>query len=184
MWEFDIGEFEHAQNRLPHRLYISKSFTYGGRETAYRFGWKRLEAGALKELVKESGELVLHETDTGIQQIKAKFVEDGRRITHLHIQRWNTRTGNPMGHQVVLYGEQITRLAEFLDSIRRLEIKGTGGFNANESDLHLVHLPDAAARKTLEEHPALVAEFARSRITTEDVVALAHPWAQTQRCVA
>ena len=174
MREIDPEEFEHAQNRRPHRLYISKRFGFEGRYTAYRFAWKRFEVGPLKELVKEGDEFVLHETQTGVQQVKARFVEDGRGITHLHIQRWSTKTGNPIGEQVVLYGEQITRLMTFLDNIRRVEIPGPAKFNVNEADLRLVHVPDAAARRLLEDRPDLVAEFARREITTEDVVALAY----------
>lgn len=75
---------------------------------------------------------------------------------------------------MVLYGEQITKLMSFLDSIRRVEIPGPAKFNVNEADLRLVHMPDAAARKLLKDRPDLVAEFARSEITTEDVVALAY----------
>lgn len=174
MQEMDPKELEHAQNRRPHRLYISKRFGFPGRDTVYRFGWKRFEVGPLKELVKEGDEYVLHETQTGIQQIKARFVEDGRGITHLHIQRWSTKSGNPIGDQVVLYGEQIAKLMKFLDDIRRVEIPGREKFNVDEADLRLVHMPDAAARKLLEERPDIVAEFARSEITTEDVVALAY----------
>ena len=174
MSEIDFQEFKHAKNRLPHRLYISKSFSYPGKETAVRYGWKRFEVGPLKELVKNGDEFVLHETDTGIQQIKAKFIEDGRGITHLHIQRWSTKTGNPMGDQVVLYGEQITKLLEFVENIRRLEIPGPAKFKGNEADLSLVHMPDDEARRLLKDRPELVAEFARSQITTEDVVALAY----------
>jgi hypothetical protein len=174
MPEFDLDEFEHAQNRVPHRLYISKSFNFRDQDTIYRNAWKRLEGSPLKELVKNGDEFVLHETGTGFQQIKARFIEDGRGITHLHIQRWNTRSGNPTGEQVVLYGPQITRLIEFLDNIRLLEIPSPAKFSPNESDLRLVHLPDAAALKVLEDHPKLVAEFVRNQITTEDVVALAY----------
>lgn len=174
MREVDLGEFEPAQNRVPHRLYISKSFNFKDGGTVYRNAWKRLEGGLLKELVRNGDEFVLHETGTGFQQIKARFIEDGRGITHLHIQRWNTKSGNPIGQQVVLYGTQITRLIEFLDNIRLLEIQSQAKFSPNESDLRLVHLPDAAALKVLKDHPELVAEFARNQITTEDVVALAY----------
>ncbi|SFD36587.1 Shedu immune nuclease family protein [Tropicimonas isoalkanivorans] len=173
MSEIDFREFEDAQKRDPRRLYISKRFSYPGNETDIRYGRKRFEAGPLKELVKSGDEFVLHETDTGIQQIKAKFFEDERRISHLHIQRWSTKTGNPMGDQVVLYGEQISKLVEFLESIRRLEIPSPAKFNVNEDDLRLVYMPDDEARRLLRDRPDLVAEFARSQITSEDVVALA-----------
>lgn len=174
MPEIDLEELKHAGRRLPHRLYISKAFSFSGKTTTYRNAWKRLEDGPLKELTRDGDEFVLHETATGSQQIKARFIEDGRGITHLHIQKWSTKTGNQIGDQVVLYGEQITRLIEFLDSIRRLDIPGPEKFIANEADLRLVHMPEAETRKVFEEHPHLVAEFARSQLTTEDVVALAY----------
>jgi len=174
MSEIDFEEYDYARGRLPHRLYISKVLPYYGDTTIRRYAWKRLEEGPLKELVKVGDEFVLHQTDTGIQQIRAKFIEDGRGISHLHIQRWSTKTGNPIGEQFILYGQQITRLIEFLDNIRRLEIPTSEKFTVDESDLRLVHLPEAETRKVLENHPELVAEFARSKLTTEDVVALAY----------
>lgn len=174
MSQTDFEEFEYAKNRLPDRLYISREFSYPNKTRIYRNAWKRLEDGPLKEIVREGKQLVLHETDTGIHQIKARFVEDSRGITHLHIQKWSTRTGNQLGEQVVLYGEQITRLVEFLDNIRRVEIPDPGKFNVDERNLRLVHLPEAETRKLFAEYPELVAEFARSKITTEDIVALAY----------
>ena len=174
MPEVDFAEFDYAQSRVPHRLYVSASFAFPGKNTVYRNAWKRLEAGPLKEYFKKGDEIILHETGSGFQQIKARFIEDGREITHLHIQRWSTKTGNPVGDQVVLYGEQVTRLIEFLDNIRRLEIPNSTKFNVNESDLRLVHMTNAEALRHFESQPELVAEFARSRITTEDIVALAY----------
>lgn len=73
MPEIDFEEFKHANGRLPHRLYVSKAFSYPGKTTIRRNAWKRLEDGPLKELVRDGEEFVLHETDTGIQQIKARF---------------------------------------------------------------------------------------------------------------
>lgn len=128
----------------------------------------------MPSILKENGEAVLHTTGTGIQQIKAKFLEDGRGVSHLWVQRWNTKSDNPMGEQMVLYGEQISALMEFLSGITKLEIPHDQKFNRDFKDLSLVHLPDADARKVLEQNPELVAEFARSEITSEDVVALAY----------
>ncbi len=79
-----------------------------------------------------------------------------------------------MGEQVVIYGKEIPELIEFLQVIKNLEIPDENKFNRNFEDLRLIHLPDADARKVLANHPDLVAEFARSQITTEDVIALAY----------
>jgi len=174
MPEVDFEEFEYADKRVPHKFYVSRSFSFPGKATVYRYAWKKLEDSPLKEIVKDVDEIVLHETATGIHQFKARFIEDSRGITHLHIQKWNTRSGNPIGEQVVLYGEQISKLIDFLEKIPILEIPGPDKFKPNEADLRLVSMPDAAAFRLLEERPELVAEFARNRITTEDVVALAY----------
>ena len=71
----------------------------------------------MPEIVKDKDELILRTTATGIQQVKAKFLEDDRRISHLWFQRWNTKTDYPMGEQVVLYGDEIPKLMEFLSGL-------------------------------------------------------------------
>jgi len=113
------------------------------------------------EVVKENGELVIRTSTSGTRQVKVKFIEDDRRISHLWFQKWNTNTGTPMGEQVVIYGREIPKLMEFLRVIEKLEIPDERTFNREFDDLRLVHLPDAEARKVLEENPDLVAEFAR-----------------------
>ncbi|MBC56233.1 MAG: hypothetical protein CL814_04790 [Confluentimicrobium sp.] len=124
--------------------------------------------------MKENNEYVIRTSTSGTRQVKVKFIEDDRQITHLWFQKWDTDKGTPTGEQVVIYGHEITELIEFLQVIEKLEIPDEKTFNREFADLRLVHLPDADARKVLEEHPALVAEFARSKITTQDVIALAY----------
>ena len=167
-------DYEYAKDRVPDRFYISKRFKHPKKDIFLRFGHRVFKDEEMPEILKENDEFVLHTTGTGIQQIKAKFLEDRRHISHLWIQRWNTKTGNPIDQQMVLYGEQISALKEFLDAIEKIEIPTDETFNRDFKNLRLVHLPDADARKVLEENPDLVAEFARSNITSEDVVALAY----------
>lgn len=124
--------------------------------------------------MNEKDEYVIRTSPTGTRQVKVKFVEDDRRISHLWFQKWNAAKGTPMGEQVVIYGKEIPELIEFLQVIQKLEIPDENTFNRDFEDLRLVHLPDDQARKVLEEHPDLVAEFARNKITTQDVVALAY----------
>ncbi len=174
MPQISFEELEYAKNRNPNRLYFSKRFKHEGKETNYRYGYQRFEVGALKELVRDGDEFVLHETATGIQQIKAKFKEDGRGLTHLHIQRWGTKTGNPIGEQIVLYDEQISKLLELVERIRSMEFSGPAKIDVGEADLCPANMQEDAARQLLLDRPDLVAEFARNQFTTEDVVALAY----------
>ena len=176
-----FDEYGYALGRLATRLYISKAIRFSEHGSIFRYGWKRLEEGPLKEVVKIGDEFVLRETATGIHQFKAKFIEDSRHITHLHIQKWNTRTGKPIGEQVVLYGDQIDNLINFIKNIRRVEIPGDEGVTEDEANLRLVRLPDAKVQTILEERPELIAQFVRNQITTEDVVALAYRRKQLSR---
>lgn len=124
--------------------------------------------------MKENSEFIIRTSATGTRQVKVKFIEDDRRVSHLWFQKWNTNSDTPMGEQVVIYGKEIPELIEFLQVIEKLEIPDESTFNRDFDDLRLVHLPDADAQKVLEDHPELVAEFARSQITTQDVIALAY----------
>jgi len=124
--------------------------------------------------VKENDEYLIRTSATGTRQVKVKFIEDDRRVSHLWFQKWNTQNDTPIGEQVVIYGEEIPELIEFLQVIENLEIPDENKFNRKFEDLRLIHLPDADARMVLANHPELVAEFARSQITTQDVIALAY----------
>lgn len=171
----ETGEdYEYAKARLPGRLYVSKRFRFKPEEPYIRFGHRAFPSDAMPVLVKEHEEIILRTTSKGVQQVKAKFVEDDRSIPLLWFQRWSVAKGWPIGEQVVFVGSEIPRLIEFLNSIAKLHIPHEGTFNVDFADLRLVHLPDEDARRVLEEHPNLVAEFARSKITTEDIVALAY----------
>ncbi|MEM6932225.1 MAG: Shedu immune nuclease family protein [Pseudomonadota bacterium] len=125
-------------------------------------------------MIEENREYVIRSSNKGLRQVKAKFIEDNRRISYLWLQTWNTNRGTPTGQQFVLYGKEIPKLMEFLTVLKKLEIPDENAFIGDFDDLRLVHLPDADARKVLEDNPDLVAEFARSQITTQDVIALAY----------
>lgn len=172
-------DYQYAKGRSPDRLHISKRFAHPKGVGYQRFGHRVLNEDGYVEMVREGEEMVLRETPSGKQQVKAKFLEDnGRRISHLWIQRWNTTTGYPIGEQVVLYGDEIRRLKEFLAGVKMLDIPHDGTFNVDYDDLRLVRAPDAEANRVMESRPDLVAEFARNNITAEDIVALGYRRAQ------
>lgn len=171
-------DYRYAKGRSPDRLHISKRFPHPKGDKYQRFVCRVVNEEGFDEIVREGDELVLRETPSGKQQVKAKFLEDSRGISHLWIQKWNTTTGYPIGEQVVLHGEAIRRLKEFLTGIKMIDIPHDGTFNTDYDDLRLVRAPDAETNAVLESHPDLVAEFARNNITTEDIVALGYRRAQ------
>lgn len=169
-----FSDYKYAKDRRASLYYISKRFSFEGRQASWRFGHRVFSNKEVPEVVKENDEYVIRTSATGTRQVKVKFIEDDRRVSHLWFQKWNTNNDTPMGEQVVIYGKEIPELIEFLQVIKNLEIPDENKFNRNFEDLRLIHLPDADARKVLANHPDLVAEFARSQITTEDVIALAY----------
>lgn len=172
-------DYEYAKGRSPDRLHISKRFPHPKGVGYQRFGHRVLNDKGYVWMVREGKEMVLRETLSGKQQVKAKFFEDGdRHISHLWIQRWNTTTGYPIGEQVVLHGDEIRRLKEFLAGVKMLDIPHDGTFNVDYDDLRLVRAPDAEANRVIESRPDLVAEFVRNNITAEDIVALGYRRAQ------
>ncbi|MEM1289243.1 MAG: Shedu immune nuclease family protein [Pseudomonadota bacterium] len=167
-------DYSHAMRRVEDRLYISRRLPYPKEGPSARFANRLLSNSVMNEVIYEKDEAVFFTTRTGAQQIKAKFFEDGRGISHLWVQRWNTATEKPTGEQLFLRGEQIEKLMEFLEALRRVEIPSQETFNRDFSDYKLVHRADEAALSALEQHPELVAEFARNQVTSEDIVALAY----------
>ena len=56
--------------------------------------------------MKENDEYLIRTSATGTRQVKVKFIEDDRRVSHLWFQKWNTQNDTPIGEQVVIYGEE------------------------------------------------------------------------------
>ena len=169
-----FSDYQYAKDRLASRYYISKRFALPWSNKVWRYGHRVFSNGETPEVIKEGAEYMIRSSPKGTRQAKVKFIEDDRGISHLWFQKWNTESGSPMGEQFVIYGAEIPELIEFLQLIKQLEIPDEKKFNREFGDLKLVHLPDTEARRVLEDHPDLVAEFARSQITTEDVIALAY----------
>ena len=95
--------------------------------------------------LRTASEVILRTTGKGVQQIRAKFLEDDRRIQTLWFQRWNVEKGWPIGQQqITLIGSEIPRLIEFLNSISTVHIPGEGTFNVDFGKQ--VPVPAEAAR--------------------------------------
>ena len=100
-------DFEYAKARVPGRLYVSKRFRYKSDGPDCRLGHRALPSDDLPVLVKELDQVVLRTTGEGVQQVRAKFLEDDRRIHTLWLQRWNVEKGWPIGqHQIALIGSE------------------------------------------------------------------------------
>jgi hypothetical protein len=167
-------DYEYAKERKLDRLYISAQFLHPSRGDYWRFAHRVFPERMMSEVIKEKDEAILRTTTKGFQQVKVKFCEDDRRVSHLWLQKWHTKNDNPVGEQFILYKDEISALTEFLLSIARVHIPHEKTFNVNFDDLRLVYMPDNEVKSVIERNPRLVAEFARSGITNEDIIALGY----------
>ena len=174
-------DYQYAKDRLPGRLYVSEQFRDKGTGEDAGFAHRVFPNDELLSIVKEHGEVILRSTFSGLQQVKVKFLENGRKVPIIWFQRWNVHNGWPIGHEVTFYGSEIPRLLEFLWSIEKVHLPGPEQFNRDYADLRLVHMPEEDARQLLTKHPTLIAELARTQVTTEEITALGFRRAQLER---
>lgn len=174
-------DYQYAKDRLPGRLYVSEQFKDKETGEDARFAHRVFPNDELLSIVKEQGEVILRSTYSGLQQVKVKFLENGRKVPIMWFQRWNVNKGWPIGHEVTFYGSEIPRLLEFLWSIEKVHLPGPERFNRDYTDLRLVHMPEEDARQLLTKHPTLIAELARTQVTTEEITALGFRRAQLER---
>lgn len=66
-------DYHYAKGRSPGRLYTSKRFTIPKGDRFQRYGHRVLADEGFTEVLREGNEIVLRETLTGKQQVKAKF---------------------------------------------------------------------------------------------------------------
>lgn len=104
-----IGENKEVDGRLVNRRVRAVSMKLG-LSSDLRMK-KRIEA-------KEGIEVHLKTTDKADQEIKAYFYEDSKNVQTLTVQRWMVKSGNPHKESMVLYGEQLDLLLQFVKAFR------------------------------------------------------------------
>lgn len=123
---------------------------------------------------KEKGEVVLRHKEGAATCIKAKFLEDDKKLTVLTIQKFKTDTNEPYGSGFSFVGDEIGRLIEFIDQIRAIDLGDGRPRQLPDAELRRLALNSAQASALLEENQDLFAELVRSSVTSQDVVAVAY----------
>jgi len=108
-----IGEDKEVDGRLVNRRVRAVSMKLG-LSSDLRMK-KRIET-------KEGIEVHLKTTDKADQEIKAYFYEDSKNVQTLTVQRWMVKSGNPHKESMVLYGEQLDVLLQFVKAFRGVPV--------------------------------------------------------------
>lgn len=126
------------------------------------------------EYGKEKGEVVLRHKEGAATCIKAKFMEDSKGLTVLTIQKFRPESNEPYGSGFSFVGEEISRLLEFIDQIRSIDLGDGQSRRIPDVELKRLALNSAQAKALMSENQDLFAELVRSSVTSQDVVAVAY----------
>ncbi|WP_298244274.1 Shedu immune nuclease family protein [uncultured Bradyrhizobium sp.] len=153
------------------KTYVGPSFpTLSGQRLRIANKYIDGEGGYEFALVKD--EIVLRTTRGGRFQIKATFVEDDRSFRTVTNKKF-TNNGRGREHFTLLPGE-IATLLKFLSNIKRVHFPNEGKINITDADLEKLLLNPIQVKRLARDNQELLAAFARTEITSEDIVALGH----------
>jgi Domain of unknown function (DUF4263) len=174
------NDYEIHSNKRPDRNYFSKSFS-GTSNRRMRFASKVLDCPEQHHYAMEKGQLVIRVTDSGRQELVARFYEDDRSIAGLIIQRYATKTGKPLKEKCSFVDKEIIKLRDFLNTLPLVQFPDDQKFNVSDDQLQQMLLSPEQIRAAMTLNPELIAELARTEITHADVVALAYRRKQLER---
>jgi hypothetical protein len=174
-------------NKIPGRIYGSKSFEIKGQTTAEgqpEQAPRRARyldrvfpdvEGEVLGIVKH--ELVLRTTPTGKRQIKLYVVEDPRRIRSLVLQNFNMRDGGDIPSKNThfsLYGQEIDDLLEIASLAREGDFQVSGKFRIGVNQLQRLDITPEAVRALLGSNTRIIESVLRDEVTAKDIVAVAY----------
>lgn len=186
--EFYVG------NKVPGRIYGSKSFEMKGRTAAEgqpEQPPKRARyldrvfpdvEGEVLGVVKH--ELVLRTTPTGKRQIKLYVIEDPRRIRSLVLQNFNMgERGETPSKNVhfLLCGQEIDDLLEIASLAREGDFQVSGKFRIGVNQLQRLDITPEAIRALVGSDTQLLEGVLRDEVTEKDIVAVAYRKKQIRR---
>lgn len=181
-------------NKVPGRIYGSKSFEMKGQATAegQPEGPPRRARyldrvfpdveGEVLGIVKH--ELVLRTTSSGKRQIKLYVIEDPRRIRSLVLQNFDMSNGSDTPSRNThfsLFGQEIDDLLEIASLAREGDFQVSGKFRIGVNQLQRLDITPEAVRALVGSDTRLLESVLRDEVTEKDVVAVAYRKQQIRR---
>lgn len=184
----------YVANKVPGRIYGSKSFELKGQATAedqpeqpptrarYLDRVFPDVEGEVLGIVKH--ELVLRTTPTGKRQIKLYVIEDPRHTRSLVLQNFNMGDGNDIPSRNThfsLFGQEIDDLLEIASLAREGDFQVSGKFRIGVNQLQRLDITPEAVRALVGSDTRLLESVLRDEVTEKDVVAVAYRKQQIRR---
>ena len=173
----------------PEVVYISRKHVYkdgeGNDKPPLRYSHMDInppDQSMVHQLTTVKGKLILRETDAGRRNLRATFSETDRNISSLDINYFTEKTGNshPKG-AVTLYGKEIDSLLDFIDTMKRVKLRGLGTLEVMPGALKNANfVTDSDVTKVLREKPDLLREALENPNLQRDMKAVGY-WRKSLR---
>ena len=128
------------------------------------------------QLATIKGKVVLRETEAGRRNLRATFSESDRHVSSLDINHYTDSTGNlhPKG-SVTLYGNEINVLLNFIETMKRAKLPGSGSLKVEPGALENPHfVTDSDVTQALRDKPELLREVLENPNLGEDMKAIGY----------
>lgn len=170
-----MDETEYDLNKRPDKTYMSGSMpSFDDATRKVRIASKAFASQTEHAFAAVKGEVVLRQREGGKRVVKATFYEDNRDISVLNLQAYTAGTDAPHKANFALTGKEITKFLEFVKHIQEHIFKHDHPVNITDEELRRFILSERQATQILLDHPEVLAEVLRTKITKEDIVAVAY----------
>lgn len=141
------------QNPKDGKTYISPRLkSFGNSDKKVRIASKLIESSDSYTFAKIKDEIVLRHKGDAKSYIKAKFIEDIRKIFVLSIQKYTVGTDNPHSASFSFVGEEISKLLEFIQNIQSINLEHPSSFDIKDEDFKKIVLSNSQAKSMLHEN--------------------------------
>ncbi|OHV97734.1 hypothetical protein AKG95_11330 [Janthinobacterium lividum] len=171
-----MDDSDYDINKRSDKTYMSRALQgFSDKERKVRIASKAFDASG-NELIFATvkKEILLRQKEGGKRIVKATFFEDSRTVSVLNLQSYTEATGSPHKSNFALIGDEITRFLEFAKHIQEYIFHHDHGVNITDDELRRFILSERQATKLLTDNPDILAEVLRTKITKEDIVAIAY----------
>jgi len=173
--------YQYFVNKLPGKTYVSRELEKSRDQKEFRIASKVSVSDEAQHFAKKEAEVIIRVTPGYKHEWRATFTVDDRNISVLTIQRYDGLTGIPHDIHFSMLPHEIDTLLEFVTNIKLINFPNSGNINLTDEELKKLVVSPTQMKRIFANNEELAAEFARSEITKEDIVAWGYRRKQLNR---
>lgn len=161
-------------NKLPRKIYVSRNFPDrpGVPKMRYVSQVTDQDEGLAFATIKD--EVVLQTTPSGRVEVRAKVIEDDRRVVSLLIQKFDATSGPSKRQYFNLQPHALSKLIALLETIKTMPLEDGEKFHLTPAEAGSTVLNRDTAQRLFGINEELFVEIARDTDLKSDLVALGY----------